>query len=189
MIKGMDEYSPSYEVTKVLWEHPPDGWVKYNTDGAAKGNPRPSSYAYCVRNSRGELLFGEGRRIEYTTNTVAEARAILEACKHIKANLYNHVIIQTDSMLLWKVLEGKWSCPWIIEDIMSTIKDSMQHIIHVYQHTLREGNKLADYIANLAIEDRHVIIHGVKEMQAEGQRIVHSDKLKSPYIRVSSLRG
>lgn len=44
------------------------------------------------------------RTIEATSNIVAEAREILEASKHWQANNYNHVIIQTDSMLLWKIL-------------------------------------------------------------------------------------
>lgn len=43
-------------VTKVIWEFPQQGWVKYNTDGASRGNPGISSYAFCIRNKQGDLL-------------------------------------------------------------------------------------------------------------------------------------
>lgn len=29
------------------------GWIKYNTDGASKGNPGSSSWAFCLRNVKG----------------------------------------------------------------------------------------------------------------------------------------
>ena len=44
----------------------------------------------------------EGASIKYTTNTVEEAKAILEASKHCKKSPHNQIIIQTDSMLLYK---------------------------------------------------------------------------------------
>lgn len=34
----------------VKWECPEAGWIKCNTDGASKGNPRLSSYDFCIRN-------------------------------------------------------------------------------------------------------------------------------------------
>ncbi|KAK6795234.1 hypothetical protein RDI58_008687 [Solanum bulbocastanum] len=58
------------------------GWVKYNTDGASRGNPGVSSYAFCLRDDRGDIIYAEGATIESTTSTVAEAKAILEASKH-----------------------------------------------------------------------------------------------------------
>ncbi|WMV33800.1 hypothetical protein MTR67_027185 [Solanum verrucosum] len=93
------------EVIKVLWEYPPEGWLKYNTDGASRGNPGLSSYAFCLRNDRGDIKYAEGGSMENTTNTVAEAKAILEACKHCKQSQYNQIIIQTDSMLMCKIFE------------------------------------------------------------------------------------
>lgn len=92
---------PRFRITKVLWEYPLAGWIKYNTDGASRGNPGPSSYAFSARDSNGDLLYAEGERMEETNNTVSEAKAILEACKHSNKNQYQRIIIQTDSMLLW----------------------------------------------------------------------------------------
>lgn len=89
--------------------------------------------------------------MEETTNTVAEATAMLKASKHCKHSSYDKVILQTDSLLLQKVLTGEWSCPWSITDIIAEITINMQGKQTVIQHIYREGNKLADYLANHAI--------------------------------------
>ncbi|KAH0642524.1 hypothetical protein KY290_034106 [Solanum tuberosum] len=102
----METYCPKMKVKKVLWEFPPEGWVKYNTDGASRGNLGLSSYAFCLRDDRGDIHYAERATLENTTNTVAETKAILEACNHSKKSQYNNIIIQTDSLLLCKVLEA-----------------------------------------------------------------------------------
>ncbi|KAK6802417.1 hypothetical protein RDI58_000197 [Solanum bulbocastanum] len=110
------------KVKKVLWEFPPEGWVKYNTDGASRGNPGLSSYAFCLRDDRGDIHYAEGATLENTTRTVVETKAILEACKHSKKSQYNNVIFQTDSMLTWVV-------PWLISEIVDEIKSFIQGLI------------------------------------------------------------
>lgn len=34
----LEEYCPRTKVTKVLWEYPPKGRVKHNTNEASRGN-------------------------------------------------------------------------------------------------------------------------------------------------------
>ncbi|WMV49196.1 hypothetical protein MTR67_042581, partial [Solanum verrucosum] len=116
ILKAMEDYRPRVKVIQVKWEYPQTGWIKYNTNGASKGNPGVSSYAFCLRNERGDIMYVEGACMEHTTNTVAEAKAIVEASKHCKKSHYNQATIQTDSMLMCKGLEGKWATPWIITD-------------------------------------------------------------------------
>ncbi|XP_055815758.1 uncharacterized protein LOC129885490 [Solanum dulcamara] len=140
MIKELKSYSPKMKAIRVLWDFPPVGWLKYNIDGASRGNPSISSYAFCLRNESGDLLYVERATIENTTNSVAEAKTILEACKHSRQEQHNNIIIQTDSMLLYKILEGKWSCPWIITEMVTEIKTCLQDKQHTFQHILREGN-------------------------------------------------
>ncbi|KAH0711352.1 hypothetical protein KY289_007311 [Solanum tuberosum] len=85
MLKELDAYRTKMKVTKVMWEFPPARWVKYNIDGASRGNPGLSSYAFCLKDDKGDIIYAEGKMIETTTNTVAEAKAILEAsCKDLE---------------------------------------------------------------------------------------------------------
>ncbi|XP_049353223.1 uncharacterized protein LOC125817718 [Solanum verrucosum] len=125
-----------------------------------------SSYGYCLRDEKGDLIRAEGFNIESTTNTVAEARAILAASRHCKQEQYHHVIIQTDSLLLCKVLEEKWTCPWIINGIVEDTKESLLGKQYRFQHIMREGNQLADYVANMAIEKGNCIFTDFHSMDA-----------------------
>lgn len=188
MLRELEEYRPKIKAIQVKWESPPAGWIKYNTDGAAKGCYGLSSYAYCLRDENGDIIFAKGARIENTTSTMAEAVAILEASKHCKNSQYNQVIIQTDSMLLCKVLKGKWVTPWALSDIVEEIKTCLQDKQYTFQHILREGNQLADYIANKAIEQGTCRYEDFKSFEPHGKRILNSDKSQSPYLRISSLR-
>ncbi|KAH0777413.1 hypothetical protein KY290_008824 [Solanum tuberosum] len=188
IIYNVTRNMPRMKVTKVLWEYPPEGWLKYNTDGASRGNPGLSSYAFCLRNDRGDIKYAEGGSMENTTNTVAEAKAILEACKHCKQSQYNQIIIQTDSMLMCKVLKEQWLVPWIIADMVEEIKACMKDKQHIFQHTLREGNKLADYLANRAIDKGNCRFSDFNSMEVTGRKIINSDKLKCPYLRIVPVR-
>nr|ANJ02814.1 reverse transcriptase with zinc-finger domain [Solanum demissum] len=51
---------------------PETGRIKINTDGASKGNPGLSSYGFCLRNDRGDLLYAEAGQIGENTNMIVE---------------------------------------------------------------------------------------------------------------------
>lgn len=56
-------------------------------------------------------------------------------------------------------------------------------------HVLRERNKLKDHLANLTLEN-NVIIQAASfgELGTHGRRILNSDKLQVPYIRVKKAK-
>lgn len=54
----------------------------------------------------GDILYAECKIIEETSNIIAEAKAILEACKYYREEEINQVMIETDSLLLYKVITG-----------------------------------------------------------------------------------
>ncbi|KAK4719880.1 hypothetical protein R3W88_018218 [Solanum pinnatisectum] len=178
ILKAMEDYRPRVK----------GGLNIYNTDGASKENPGVSSYAFCLRNERGDIMYVEGACMENTTNTVAEAKAILEASKHCKKSHYNQAIIQPDSMLMCKVLEGKWATPWINTDLVEEIKTILKDIQHTFHHIMREGNQLADYLANKVIEKGTCRYEDFNSLEPDGRRILNSDKSQTPYIRISPLR-
>ncbi|XP_060202120.1 uncharacterized protein LOC132630567 [Lycium barbarum] len=63
-------------MSKYKWTSPSQGWFKCNSDGVSKGNPGPSSFAYCVSDSVGEFIHANARRIADTHCLVAEAKAM-----------------------------------------------------------------------------------------------------------------
>lgn len=57
-----------------------------------------SSYAFCLRDDRGDIIHAEGTNIDNATSI----ETVLEASRHYMHMNYNQVIIQIDSMLLKK---------------------------------------------------------------------------------------
>lgn len=43
------------KVAKFIWELPKQGWVKYNTYGESRVDPRISSYAFFLKNRQQDL--------------------------------------------------------------------------------------------------------------------------------------
>ncbi|XP_070039454.1 uncharacterized protein [Nicotiana tomentosiformis] len=107
----MENYTPRLKVSKVIWELPGEGWIKVNTDGASRGNPGRSAIGYCVRDEYRDIVFAAGKEINETTNTEAEAEAIVQALKFCRMQQYSQVCVQTDSMVMKKILEGSWKPP------------------------------------------------------------------------------
>ncbi|XP_049362737.1 uncharacterized protein LOC125827465 [Solanum verrucosum] len=67
----------------VKWKLPGAGMLKCNTDGAYRGNPGISSYAFCIRNDQGDLIYAEADTIGVATNLIAETTAIWKALQFI----------------------------------------------------------------------------------------------------------
>lgn len=68
-------------VEKVTWMEPSHGWVKLNTDGAAKSEPWTCRIGGIWRNSIGEVVGGFADHIGDFTNNVAKLKDILNGFK------------------------------------------------------------------------------------------------------------
>lgn len=103
IVKELEKRRSKLKITKVWRKFPEERWVKYNTDGASRGNPCISSYACCLRNEQGDLIYAQGAIIADTTNVEAETIAILKEATHCSHSGYNKVVIQTGSLFVQKI--------------------------------------------------------------------------------------
>ncbi|XP_075079959.1 uncharacterized protein LOC142165266 [Nicotiana tabacum] len=184
----MEQYTPRLKNDKVLWEFPSRGWIKVNTDGACRGNPGRSSIGFCIRDEAGDLIYAEGREISEGTNNESEVVAIVEALKMCKNLNYCRIWLQTDSMLLKNIIEESWKPPWYItEHVEEILRLKEQNTIKV-THIFREGNTLADHLANYALDEGNTECHGFWDLDSKGRRIINEDKMQCPYIKVKVAR-
>nr|XP_016467082.1 PREDICTED: uncharacterized protein LOC107789726 [Nicotiana tabacum] len=178
MLKMMEQFTPNLRYTKVNWDFPEQGWVKVNTDGASRGNPGRSSIGFVLRNEEGDVLYACGKEIQEGTNSIAEAKAISEALKFCVQHDYVLIDLHTDSMVLQKVITGEWKPPWVLGSLVEEIMDLMKRANVKISHTLREGNKLADHIANYALDNGLLECYGFEDLDVQGRKLVNSDKLQ-----------
>lgn len=154
VIQYMTEYKPRLYHCLVSWKKPDIGRVKVNTDGASHGNPGLSTYGYCVRDDKGDLIYAQAGQLGITTSIVAETTAVYKAIKYCYTQGFNNVSLETDSLFLKNILTDVWKTPWEVIQLVETTKRWMYQIVVETTHTFREGNKLADYITNLPMNKR-----------------------------------
>nr|XP_016459571.1 PREDICTED: uncharacterized protein LOC107783113 [Nicotiana tabacum] len=130
LLAMMENFTPKLKVTKVMWELPSAGWLKVNTDGASRGNPGRSSIGFCIRNENGDIVKSVGKQIKETTNTVAEAKDMVE-----------------------------------VEEMMQLMNGDNYTVTHIH----REGNKLADHLANYALDHGEIKCQQFWHLDAQGR--------------------
>lgn len=145
------------------------------TDGASRGNPGLASYGFVILNEQGEVLYEEGKYIGINTNNFAEYSAVLEALLSVRENVNNLLIIGeynnllknqvnltavelrflADSKLVVEQLSGKYKIKSEnLKPLIAVIKELEKNFLKVtYQHIPREKNKLADKLANEALDN------------------------------------
>ncbi|KAF3628472.1 putative zeatin O-glucosyltransferase-like [Capsicum annuum] len=77
----------------------------------SRGNPGLSSYAFCLRDEHGDIIYAEAAKLHETTNTITEALAVLKATTHCKQAGYNQGFDIKD-------YPGEWSF-WHVVDVKS----------------------------------------------------------------------
>lgn len=108
-------------INKENWYFPEDFLAKYNIDGASRGNLCISSYAFYIRDEHGDLIYVEVPKIEDTSNVEADAYAILQATTHCGHTHHKNFITHTYSLLMQKILNREWTCPWNLIDSIGNI--------------------------------------------------------------------
>lgn len=184
IIAEMEHYRPNFEYRNVKWEPPPNNVLKCNTDGASKGNPGPSSAAFCIRDHDGNLIVAKGFKLPDTTNMVAEAIAIRESLIYCSEHGIEHVILETDSLSMVHILEGEWDVPWSVALEVNDIRRLRGVVSARVKHSFREGNTLADFFTNLVFSFAGDFqINHFQDIPSEGRKLLNLDKQGTTYIR------
>ncbi len=121
-------------------------------DGACKGNPGAAGIGILVTDSDGTTLAEIGEGIGQTTNNVAEYKALIRGLEEAKARGAARVTVHTDSQLMARQMEGRYK---INAPHLKALQLEAQALCRLFPggvtltHILREGNALADELANL----------------------------------------
>ncbi|XP_060210633.1 uncharacterized protein LOC132637582 [Lycium barbarum] len=107
IVQFFEEYKPTVIYKIITWRRPAYGVYKCNTDGAAKGNPGPSSAAFCIRKEEGDLVYAASKMLTDGTNIVAGAEAIRMGLSHCVEKQLFPLIIETDCMTMKMILNAE----------------------------------------------------------------------------------
>ena len=129
-----------------------------HADGGSRGNPGEAAYGFVIYNETRKKLYEEGKRIGVNTNNVAEYSGIVAALKWIKENAKNTktVAFFLDSQLAVEQLSGRYKVKnENLRNLFFTAKslESETGIKVTYTHVMRELNKDADRMVNMALDN------------------------------------
>jgi ribonuclease H / adenosylcobalamin/alpha-ribazole phosphatase len=130
-----------------------DTWVTYS-DGAARGNPGPASYGAAVIDPEGVLRYEISEAIGVSTNNVAEYKGLIAALEAALEHGARRVQARLDSELIVKQALGEYRVkhPGLLP-LFSRLQALRREFDDVsFRHVPRAQNKLADYLANRALD-------------------------------------
>ena len=125
------------------------------SDGAARGNPGPAGIGAVVIGAGGRRLAEVAEGIGIATNNVAEYRAAIEGLRRARALGASDVVLRADSKLLIEQLAGRFKVrnPRLIE-LHAEVRELAAEFRSIrYEHVRREGNREADRLANLGVDE------------------------------------
>ncbi|KAK9035190.1 hypothetical protein V6N11_077238 [Hibiscus sabdariffa] len=69
-----------FRILPSSWIPPPQGYLKFNTDGAVKGSYGDAGIGGCLRNDKSQCLISFSNSVGISDVTTTEIRALVEAC-------------------------------------------------------------------------------------------------------------
>lgn len=110
---------------------PPKGFLKFNIDGASKGNPGKAGHGGVLRDDKGDIIFIFYGHLGKATNNMADLMAMEQCFQFLVQENCHNTIIEADSKL-----------------VINSVK-------RISQGTrLEKANKLADLLANEGVVGR-----------------------------------
>src|SRR3984885_14219024 len=136
-----------------LFEHSGESIVAY-CDGGSRGNPGPAGFGVYIQDSAGKVLAELSEFVGKRTNNFAEYSALLAALEFAISNGHRSLRVVSDSELMVKQMKGQYrvNSPEL-RPLYDEAKRRVTKIEHFQiQHVLREKNRHADRLANLAMD-------------------------------------
>ncbi|KAM7498823.1 hypothetical protein LguiA_023237 [Lonicera macranthoides] len=170
------------EPVLIRWNFPRAGTIKLNTDGSSMGNPGPTGFRGLARDDQGKWMSGFAGFIRNAMILKAELWAAREAMVLIKDKGWLGAIVEVDSA---NVLDLINSNDWEDHPLKVLIKDCKQIALEMsldIQHTLREGNRCADAMAKLGVNQLESLVV-YKHIPNSVKKLLEADEMGVNYPR------
>lgn len=139
-------------------------------DGGARGNPGPAGYGAVLQEESGTVLAELSEFLGIRTNNFAEYSGLLGSLQWCLDHDYRRLRVISDSLLMVKQIQGKFKVN--SPDLKPMWEEARRRIRQLegfeIEHALRHKNKVADRLANEAMD------RGMGKVKAGGTSIQES---------------
>lgn len=116
---------------------------------------------------------------------MAKARAILEDVRYWETEEQVLKILETDCLSIVNIINRNWKIPCEVAEMVEEIQEHIRRQHIQINHIFREGNKLAEYMANLATNESTTLVYNsFTQLSKEGHQIININKAQIPSIRI-----
>src|SRR5271169_4542438 len=131
----------------------PLGYLVAHIDGGARGNPGPAGYGVVIEDELGRPVAELSEFLGRQTNNYAEYSGLLAALNYSMRHGFKAMKVVSDSELMVKQINGQYkvSSPTLKELHQRATKLVDQLEAFEIRHVLREKNREADRLANVAM--------------------------------------
>ena len=129
-------------------------WLTAHCDGGSRGNPGPSGYGAVIEDAQGRTVAELSEYLGIQTNNFAEYSGLLGVLKWAIEHNVKRLRVVSDSELMVKQMQGKYKVASPVLRPLWEEAKRMARCIESFEmrHTLRGGNKVADRLANEAMD-------------------------------------
>ncbi len=123
-------------------------------DGGARGNPGPAGYGVVIEDEVGRPVADLSEFLGRQTNNYAEYSGLLAALNYVHRHGFKALKVVSDSELMVKQINGEYkvNSPTLKELNQRAMQLIDQLDCFEIKHVLREKNREADRLANLAMD-------------------------------------
>ncbi|XP_004304923.1 PREDICTED: putative ribonuclease H protein At1g65750-like [Fragaria vesca subsp. vesca] len=171
-------------IQHVLWQPPFFPWIKVNTDGLAKGNPSPAACGGVFRDASGGFLGSFCQSLGWKTSFYSELYAVILAIEIAHDKGWVYLWLESDSVSVVACFSSKsFSPPWNLRVRWNNCLSIIRQMNFRCSHIFREGNMVADKMANLGLSNASFTWYDNPPTELHG--FLQADYLGIPNYRFS----
>jgi ribonuclease HI len=134
---------------EVLWHPPLLNWLKCNIDGASCGNPGIAACGGIFRDHNADFVYGFAEPLGTCSAYVAEMSGFMRAIEIAFHKQWNHLWIESDlSTVVSAFINSDHQVAWSLRTRWHNALFMARHMHVIVTHIYREGNQVADLLAN-----------------------------------------
>ena len=132
----------------------PERYLLAHIDGGARGNPGPAGYGVLIQDESGNKVAALSQYLGHQTNNFAEYQGLIAALEYTVEHGSKALKAVSDSELLVRQIKGIYKVKnATLQELHARAKQLIAQLEWFsIDHTLREGNREADDLANRAMD-------------------------------------
>ncbi|KAL6570154.1 hypothetical protein OROMI_014668 [Orobanche minor] len=117
------------------------------------------------------------------TSNYAEIYAIWRGLEFCIEKNYTKIWVEVDSKIALNLIEHSTTSHWRLQGLILKIRGFKGKIEIIFTHIFREGNAVADLLANQGCERRGFYSHDIHNLKWKICGLIKLDKMSYHYIR------